>query len=82
MYIMKMGELTRQFVLERIVPLLWSEQSRSKFERNVPEESSREELVLERTVPEPFITAIKVRSLLHVRVIVLKPSPSYEIVYQ
>ena len=28
---MKMGESTRKFVLERIVPLFWSEQSRSKF---------------------------------------------------
>ena len=54
MYIMKMGESTRIFVLERIVPLFTSEQSRSKFKRNVPEESSREELVLERTVPEPL----------------------------
>ena len=31
MYIMKMGESTRKLILERIVPLLWSEQSRSKF---------------------------------------------------
>ena len=29
------------------------------FEQNVPEESSREELVLERTVPEPFYIPIK-----------------------
>ena len=52
MYIMKMGESN----------LFWSESSHyfganspvRNFERNVPEESSREELVLERTVPEPF----------------------------
>ena len=43
------------------VNLFWSESSHyfganspvRIFERNVPEESSREELVLERTVPEP-----------------------------
>ena len=41
--------------------MFWSESSHyfganspvRNFERNVPEESSREELVLERTVPEP-----------------------------
>ena len=55
MYTMKMGEI--------LVNLFWSESSHyirannpvRNFERNVPEESSREELVLERTVPEPFL---------------------------
>ena len=55
MNIMEMGESPRKFVLEQIVPLFWSEQSRSNFERNVPEESSREDLVLEGTVSEPFV---------------------------
>ena len=47
--------------VNRPVNLFWSELSHffgvnspvRNFERNVPEESSREELVLERTVPEP-----------------------------
>ena len=47
--------------MNRPVNLFWSESSHyfganspvRNFERNVPEESSREELVLERTVPEP-----------------------------
>ena len=47
--------------MKRPVNLFWSESSHylganspvRNFERNVPEESSREELVLERTVPEP-----------------------------
>ena len=60
MYIMKMGESTRKFVLERIVPLLWGEQSVRNFERNVPEDSSREELVMERTVPEPYLRELKI----------------------
>ena len=33
---MKFGESTRKFVFERIVPLLWSEQSRSKFWAKCP----------------------------------------------
>ena len=48
--------------MNRPVNLFWSESSHyfganspvRNFERNVPEESSREELVLERTVPKPF----------------------------
>ena len=47
---MKMGESTHK--------LFWSESSHyfavRNFVRNVPEESSWEELVLERTVPEPL----------------------------
>ena len=47
--------------MNRLVNLFWSESSHyfgayspvRTFERKVPEESSREELVLERTVPEP-----------------------------
>ena len=47
--------------MNRPVNLFWSESSHyfganspvRNFERNVPEESSREELVLEQTVPEP-----------------------------
>ena len=57
--------------MNRPVNLFWSESSHffganspvRNFERNVPEESSREELVLERTVPEP-ITDIRLVSLL------------------
>ena len=33
---MKMGESTRKSVLERIVPLFWSEQSRSNFSAKSP----------------------------------------------
>ena len=48
--------------MDRPVNLFWSESSHyfganspvRNFERTVPEESSREELVLERTVPEPL----------------------------
>ena len=47
--------------MNRPINLFWSESSHyfganspvRNFERNVPEEKSREELVLERTVPEP-----------------------------
>ena len=60
---MKMGESTRKFV--------WSESSHyfganspvRNFERNVPEESSREELVLERTVPEPSLLRTRMKKI-------------------
>ena len=50
--------------MNRPVNLFWGESAHyfganspvRNFERNVPEESSREELVLERTVPEQMIS--------------------------
>ena len=58
--------------MNRPVNLFWSESSHyfganspvRNFERNVPEESSREELVLERTVPEPDLPSLRVHTLI------------------
>ena len=65
--------------MNRPLNLFWSESSHyfganspiRNFERNVPEESSREELVLERTVPEPSVEADQSAPLIRICIVLL-----------
>ena len=49
----KMGESTWKMILSELSHHFWGNSPVWKIEWTVPEESSREELVFERTVPEP-----------------------------